>query len=53
MEPRLAAILAVDLAGSSRLIEADEEAPLTTPNAYCQVIDGLIADHQGRVFGSV
>ncbi len=52
MERRLAAILAADVVGYSRLMEADEEATLTTLNAYRQVIDGLIADHRGRVFGS-
>ncbi len=52
MERRLAAILAADVVGYSRLMEADEEATLTTLNAYRQVIDGLIVDHRGRVFGS-
>ncbi len=53
MERRLAAIMAADVVGYSRLMEADEEPALTTLNAYRQVIDGLIADHRGRVFGSV
>ena len=52
MERRLAAILAADVVGYSRLMETNEEATLTTLNAYRQVIDGLIADHRGRVFGS-
>ena len=52
MERRLAAILAADVVAYSRLMEADEEATLTTLNAYRQVIDGLIAEHRGRVFGS-
>ncbi len=52
MERRLAAILAADVVGYSRLMGADEEATLATLNAYRQVIDGLIADHHGRVFGS-
>ena len=52
MERRLAAILAADVVGYSRLMEADEEATLATLNAYRQVIDGLIVDHRGRVFGS-
>ncbi len=52
MERRLAAILAADVVGYSRLMEADEEATLTTLNAYRVVIDGLIVDHRGRVFGS-
>ncbi len=49
MERRLAAILAADVAGFSRLMEADEEATLATLNAQRQVIDGLISDHRGRV----
>ena len=52
MERRLAAILAADVAGYSRLMGADEEATLATLNAYRAVIDGLVADHRGRVFGS-
>ena len=52
MERRLAAILAADVAGYSRLMEADEEATLHTLNAFREVIDGLVARHRGRVFGS-
>jgi TolB-like protein/class 3 adenylate cyclase len=52
MERRLAAILAADVAGYSRLMEADEEATVRALSACRQVIDGLVADHGGRVFGS-
>ncbi len=52
MERRLAAILAADVVGYSRLMGADEEATLATLNAYREVIDRLVADHRGRVFGS-
>ncbi len=52
MERRLAAILVADVVGYSRLMEADEEATLATLNAYREIIDGLVADHRGRVFGS-
>ena len=52
MERRLAAILAADVAGYSRLMEADEEATLSSLGAYRQVIDGLIEIHRGRVFGT-
>ncbi len=52
MECRLAAILAADVVGYSRLMEADEEATLMTLNAYRQVIDGLVTEHRGRVFSS-
>ncbi len=52
MERRLAAILAADVVGYSRLMEGDEEATLATLNAYRKVIDRLLVDHRGRVFGS-
>ncbi len=52
MERRLAAILAADVVGYSRLMGADEEATLATLNAYREIIDGLVTDHRGRVFGS-
>ncbi len=51
MERRLAAILAADVVGYSRLMEADEEATLATLNAYRRFVDERIADHRGRVFG--
>ena len=49
---RLAAILAADVVGYSRLMGDDEEGTLATLKAYREVIDGLIAGHEGRVFGS-
>ncbi len=52
MERRLAAILAADVVGYSRLMEADEESTLHMLNACRDVIDGLVARHCGRVFGS-
>ena len=52
MERRLAAILAADVVGYSRLMEADEEATLLTLKAYREVIDRRVTDHRGRVFGS-
>ncbi len=52
MERRLAAILAADVMGYSRLMGDDEEGTLATLNACRQVIDGLVDDHRGRVFGS-
>ncbi len=52
MERRLAEILAADVVGYSRLMEADEEATPATLNAYREVIDTLVADHHSRVFGS-
>ena len=52
MERRLAAILAADVVGYSRLMEADEEATVRTLQSYRELIDGLVVDHHGRVFGS-
>ncbi|MFQ5985335.1 MAG: adenylate/guanylate cyclase domain-containing protein, partial [Alphaproteobacteria bacterium] len=40
------------VAGYSRLMGEDEEGTLRTLNAYRAVIDGLMAGHRGRVFGS-
>ena len=51
IQRRLATILAADVAGYSRLMGADEEGTLATLKAYREVIDGLIGDHHGRVFG--
>ena len=52
MERRLAAILAADVVGYSRLMGGAEEATLATLNDYREVIDRLVADHRGRVVGS-
>jgi TolB-like protein len=49
VERRLAAILAADVAGYSRLMGADEEGTLKTLNLYRGVMTQLIEEHQGRV----
>jgi class 3 adenylate cyclase len=49
LERRLAAILAADVEGYSRLMHADEEATLTTLSARRAVIDELILRHRGRI----
>src|SRR5208282_1430171 len=50
VERRLAAILAADVAGYSRLIEADEEGTLgRLKTLRAQVIDPKIAAHRGRI----
>ncbi len=51
-ERRLTTILSADVVGYSRLMEADEEATVRALNACRLVIDGLVAEHRGRVFGS-
>jgi TolB-like protein/class 3 adenylate cyclase len=52
VERRLAAILAADVAGYSRLMSADEEGTLETLNLYRGVIAQLIDEHQGRIVGT-
>ncbi|MER8734541.1 AAA family ATPase [Mesorhizobium sp. M1227] len=48
----MAAILAADVVGYSRLMGKDEEATLAALKAHREIIDGLIAEHGGRIFGS-
>lgn len=51
MERRLAAILAADVVGFSRLMGADEANTLAALNGHRQqLIDVKIAEHKGRVF---
>ena len=50
VERRLAAILAADVAGYSRLIEADEEGTLRRLKSLrADLIDPKIAGHRGRI----
>lgn len=51
MERRLAAILAVDVVGYSRLVGKNEEAAIRRWNACRTTIDRLVTEHQGRIFG--
>jgi hypothetical protein len=47
---RLAAILAADVAGYSRLMGADEEGTLERLKALrCELLDPTIAEHRGRI----
>jgi adenylate cyclase len=51
VERRLVAILAADVVGYSRLMEADEVATLTALKArWKDVLEPLVARHQGRIF---
>lgn len=51
MERRLAAILAADVVGYSRLMGVDEAATLAALNAHRrELIDAKIAEHRGRIF---
>ena len=52
IERRLAAIVCADVVGYSRLMEVDEEATIRALNVCRQVVDEMVANHHGRVFGS-
>jgi pentatricopeptide repeat protein len=52
VERHLAAILAADVAGYSRLMAEDEEGTLHTLGAYRGTISNLIDEHIGRIFGA-
>jgi class 3 adenylate cyclase/pimeloyl-ACP methyl ester carboxylesterase len=49
IQRKLAAILAADVAGYSRLMSRDEHGTMRTLSAYRQLMDDLIAQHGGRV----
>ena len=51
VQRRLAAILAADVVGYSRLMGADEEGTLAALTAHrAEMIDPCISEHRGRVF---
>jgi len=52
MQRRLSTILAADFVGFSRLMEADEEATVKGLSEYREIIDNLVKNYHGRVFGS-
>ena len=52
IERKLTTIFVADVEGYSRLMGVDEEATLRALRACREIIDGLIGDHHGRVFGS-
>ena len=50
VERRLAALLAVDVVGYSRLVELDEARTLAAIKSLrVEVIDPLLAEHHGRI----
>ncbi|MGH8703103.1 MAG: adenylate/guanylate cyclase domain-containing protein [Burkholderiales bacterium] len=49
---KLAAILATDAVGYSRLMAADEEGTMKILAAHRAVIDGIIEFHEGRIVGT-
>ncbi len=52
VERKLAAILSADVVGYSRLMADDEEGTVRRLKQHREIIDGLIATHHGRVFGT-
>ena len=46
---KLAAVLAADIVGYSRLMQADDEATLATLKEYRAAVGRIIARHAGRV----
>src|SRR5689334_2484646 len=49
LERRLAAILAADVEGYSRLMSLDEEATMATLSSHRRIADELIGRHGGRI----
>jgi class 3 adenylate cyclase/tetratricopeptide (TPR) repeat protein len=52
IQRKLTAILAADVHQFSRLMGADEAGTLADLQACRQIIDAIIAEHHGRIFGS-
>lgn len=52
LERKLAAILAADIEGYSRLMNADEEQTLATLTSHRTIVDGLIESAHGQIFGT-
>ena len=49
LERKLVAIFAADVAGYSRLMEADEEQTLATLSGHRRIVDEAILRHRGRI----
>jgi adenylate cyclase len=52
IQRKLAAIFAADVYQFSRMMGADEAGTLANLQACRQIVDGIIVEHQGRIFGS-
>ena len=52
LERQLAAILAADFEGYSRLMHGDEERTLATLTAHRSIVDDLVATAHGQIFGT-
>ena len=51
IQRKLAAILAADVHQFSKLMGEDEAGTLADLRACRQIVDAIIADHHGRIFG--
>jgi len=52
VERKLSTILASDVVGFSKMMAANEEYTLRDLSRRRQVIDGVVAEHDGKIFGS-
>src|SRR5258708_32913360 len=52
IQRKLAAILAADVHQFSKLMGDDEAGTLADLRACRQIVDAIIAEHHGRIFGS-
>ena len=52
MKRKIAAIVAADIAGYSRLISEDEEDTLRRLKGHRKVYDGLVEQYGGRIFNT-
>lgn len=52
IQRKLAAILAADVHQFSKMMGTDEAGTLANLNACRQIVDAIIAEHHGRIFGS-
>jgi len=52
VERKLSTILASDVVGFSKMMAANEEHTLRDLSRRRQVIDGVVAEHDGKIFGS-
>ena len=52
MQRKLAAILAADVAGYSRMMAENEEMTLRTLGTYRGTISEMVTEHAGRIFGT-
>ena len=52
MERKLTTILAADVVGYSKMMAANEEGTLSILRERREIVDGIIKDHGGTIFGS-